>query len=179
MGPALDLAILERARDVIDLRSFSNLWYWIVLAVFWSSASHWGLGVPFDLVVRARRGHAQSAHDMQVLAEVNASRILSLAGTSGLSVTGVAAFVLTGLAMLGWLYGSEFCQAVFLLALPMVLIGLWTLRTARRLDAAKFADVAGALRRHRLGVQVLGVVFIFVTALWGMYVNVTVDPLAR
>ncbi|MEM9756043.1 MAG: component of SufBCD complex, partial [Pseudomonadota bacterium] len=46
MGPALDLAILERARDVIDLRSFSNLWYWIVLAVFWSSASHWGLGVP-------------------------------------------------------------------------------------------------------------------------------------
>jgi hypothetical protein len=41
--------------EVIDMRSFSNLWYWIALAVLWSSTSHWVLGVPFDMIQRARR----------------------------------------------------------------------------------------------------------------------------
>ncbi|MBF9033615.1 component of SufBCD complex [Rhodobacterales bacterium HKCCE2091] len=171
--------MLERAREVIDLRSFSNLWYWIVLAVLWSTFSHWCLGVPFDLVVRARRGHEQSARDLQILAEVNANRVLSLAEASGILITAITAFLLTGLLVLGWVYGSEFCQATFLLAFPMVLIGVWSVRTARVLTANGFADVAGALRFHRLGVQLLGIVFIFITAFWGMYVNVTVDPLIR
>ena len=41
--------------DVIDFRSFSNLWFWIMLAVAWSTASHWVLGIPFDMVLRARQ----------------------------------------------------------------------------------------------------------------------------
>ncbi len=45
--------------DLIDMRSFSNLWYWIALAVTWSSTSHWVLGVPFDMVLRARRKAAR------------------------------------------------------------------------------------------------------------------------
>lgn len=175
----MDLAILERAREVIDLRSFSNLWYWIVLAVMWSTVSHWVLGVPFDLVVRARRGHEQSAQDLRILTEVNVNRLLSLADFSGPPMTALAAFILTGLATLGWGYNSEFSQAVFLLALPMMLIGLWSIRTARKLRASAFEDVPGTLRWHRVGVQALGVVFIFITAFWGMWVNVTVNPLMQ
>lgn len=175
----MDLAILERAREVIDLRSFSNLWYWIVLAVLWSTVSHWVLGVPFDLVVRARRGHEQASRDLRALTEVNVNRILSLADFSGTVMTAAAAFVLTGLAVLGWGYGSEFSQAVFLLALPMSIIGLWSVRTARKLRETGFEDVPSVLRWHRVGVQGLGVVFIFVTALWGMWVNVTVSPLMQ
>ncbi|MEM9318179.1 MAG: component of SufBCD complex [Pseudomonadota bacterium] len=173
----MDLAILERAREVIDLRSFSNLWYWIVLAVLWSTVSHWVLGVPFDLVVRARRGQEQAARDLRILAEVNVNRLLSLIDYSGMLVAAMAGFVLTGLVLLGWVYGSEFCQALFLLGAPMVLIGLWSMRTARHLRLTEFADVAGTLRWHRVGVQAMGVVFIFITAFWGMYVNVTTDPL--
>ncbi|MEC7258626.1 MAG: component of SufBCD complex, partial [Pseudomonadota bacterium] len=41
--------------ELIDMRSFSNLWFWIALAVTWSTTSHWVLGVPFDMVNRARR----------------------------------------------------------------------------------------------------------------------------
>ena len=175
----MDLAILERAREVIDLRSFSNLWYWIVLAVMWSTASHWVLGVPFDLVVRARRGHEQAMHDLRILTEVNVNRILSLAELSGPAVTSGVAFFLTILATLGWVYNNEFSQAVFLLALPMMLIGLWSMRTAHRLRASGYEDVTGALRWHRVGVQALGVVFIFITALWGMWVNVSVSPLMQ
>jgi hypothetical protein len=46
---------LDLVTEVIDLRSFSNLWYWIVLAILWSSLSHWTLGVPYHIVTRARR----------------------------------------------------------------------------------------------------------------------------
>lgn len=173
----MDLGILDLAREVIDLRSFSNLWYWIVLAVFWSTASHFTLGVPYDLVQRARKGHEQSVHDLRILAEVNVNRILSLAESSGLTLTAMAAFMITGLVILGWGYDSEFCQAVFLLMGPMVLIGLWTLRSARRLREGGFEDIPEAMRWHRLGVQAMGVVFIFITAFWGMLVNVTVNPL--
>lgn len=173
----MDLAILDQAREVIDMRSFSNLWYWIVLAVFWSTASHFLLGVPFDLVTRARRGQEQAIHDLNVLTQVNVNRILSLAQMSGLTMTAIATFLITGLATLGWGYGSEFAQAVFLLAAPMMLIGLMSIRTARKLQASGFEDITGALRWHRLCVQLLGVVFIFVTAFWGMYVNLTFNPL--
>lgn len=168
----MDLAILERAREVIDLRSFSNLWYWIVLAIMWSTVSHWVLGVPFDLVLRARRGHAQAAQDLRVLTEVNVNRILSLVELSGPIMAAVAAFLITGLAVLGWGYSNEFSQAVFLLALPILLIGGWSVRTANKLRDSGYEDIPGTLRWHRVGVQALGVVFIFLTAFWGMLVNV-------
>ena len=175
----MDLAILERAREVIDLRSFSNLWYWIVLAVMWSTVSHWVLGVPFDLVVRARRGQEQAAHDLRILTEVNVNRLLSLAEYSGPAMASGAAFFLTVLATLGWGYNNEFSQAVFLLAMPMMLIGIWSIRTAHKLRASGYQDVPSVLRWHRVGVQALGVVFIFITAFWGMWVNVTVNPLMQ
>ena len=89
------------------------------------------------------------------------------------------AFFLTALATLGWGYNNEFSQAVFLLALPMMLIGLWSIRTAHKLRNSGFEDVPGVLRWHRTAVQALGVVFIFITAFWGMWVNVSVNPLMQ
>lgn len=174
---SLDLPFLDLAREVIDLRSFSNLWYWIVLAVMWSTVSHWVLGVPYDMVQRANRGHERSTQDMAVLARVNVNRILTIVEVSGVWATAFAAFILTGLAVLGWIYNVEFCQAVFLLMFPMTLVGAWSVRTARKLRATGFQDVPRLLRYHRIGVQMLGVVFIFITAFWGMWVNVRVNPL--
>lgn len=172
----MNLDFLELATEVIDLRSFSNLWYWIVLAVMWSTLSHWVLGVPYDLVQRAARGQEQAVEDVRVLAEVNVNRILTIADVSGAWVIGIAAFILTGLAVLGWGYRVEFCQAVFLLMLPLTLIGALSVRTARGLRTAEFEDLPKRLRRHRILVQLCGVVFIFLTAFWGMWVNVNVGP---
>ncbi|QBY00285.1 component of SufBCD complex [Rhodophyticola sp. CCM32] len=172
----MTFTFLDLAREVIDLRSFSNLWYWIVLAVMWSTMSHWVLGVPYDMVQRANRGHDRSEHDMAVLAQVNVNRILTIVDVSGLWVTAFAAFIATGLAVLGWFYRVEFCQALFLLIFPMLLVGAWSVRTARRLQASDYANIPASLRRHRIGVQIMGVLFIFITAFWGMWVNVSVDP---
>ena len=58
--------------ELIDMRSFSNLWYWIALAVTWSSASHWVLGVPWDMAIRARKGQgAQAMHDFEDMVRIN------------------------------------------------------------------------------------------------------------
>ena len=171
------LDLLDLVTEVIDLRSFSNLWYWIVLAILWSSMSHWTIGVPYHLVTQARRGDARAAEDMGVLARMNADRIAQYFETSGLMATAFASFLLSGLAVIGWVYGVEFCQAIFLLLCPSTLVVGLGVRTAAKLRAEGFRDVPGALRRHRTIVQAMGVVFIFLTAFWGMYQNVNVGPL--
>ncbi|MBL4628596.1 MAG: component of SufBCD complex [Roseicyclus sp.] len=168
---------LDLITEVIDLRSFSNLWYWIVLAILWSTLSHWTIGVPYHLVTRTRRGDTQAEKDMLVLARMNADRMILFAETSGTLATGFSTFLLTGLAVIGWGYGIEFCQAIFLLLCPSIIvvgIGTWT---SARLKADNYLHVPKILRQHRTMVQMLGVVFIFVTAFWGMYQNVSVGPL--
>ncbi len=168
---------LDLVTEVIDLRSFSNLWYWIVLAILWSSMSHWTIGVPYHLVTRANRGDERAEHDMQILTRMNAERMINYAETSSVTATAFSTFLLTGLAIVGWVYGVEFCQAIFLLLCPSILVlvlGVWT---SRRLKADDYAHVPQFLRQHRIIVQMLGVVFIFITAFWGMYQNVNVGPL--
>ena len=64
--------------ELIDLRSFSNLWYWIMLGVVWSMASHWVLGVPFDMIQRARRDGGQAEQDLEALVRINTQRMLLL-----------------------------------------------------------------------------------------------------
>jgi hypothetical protein len=168
---------LDLLTEVIDLRSFSNLWYWIVLAILWSSLSHWTLGVPYHIVNRARRGDERARRDMEALARINGERILMVMDQSGAVMLGFSAFIATGLAVTGWLYRVEFCQALFLLLFPALLVGALTVATARKLRSEDYANVARRLRWHRMSVQALGVLFIFVTAFWGMYTNVTVGPL--
>lgn len=168
---------LDLVTEVIDLRSFSNLWYWIVLAIMWSTLSHWTLGVPHPLVQRARRGDARAEEDITTLAQINAERLLAVVRDSGPFLIGFSTLLVTTLAITGWGYGVEFSQAIFLLLFPAILVVSLTASTARKLQARDYDDVSGALRLHRVFVQMLGVVFIFVTAFWGMYQNVTVGPL--
>lgn len=161
------------------MRSFSNLWYWIALAVMWSTSSHWVLGVPFDLVQRARRRGGAAAEDVAQLVRINARRYLHIARVSGLWIAGFAGFALSTLFLLGFFYRNEFCQAVFLLLAPLTLVGLWTLRTAH---AYERRDPEGEalyrlLRFHRTGVQILGILAIFVTAMWGIWQNMSIGAL--
>ena len=164
--------------ELIDMRSFSNLWFWIALAVVWSTASHWILGVPFDLVTRARRHGGQAAEDLEALVRINTNRLLYISTVSGLWLLGFVCFILTGLALLGFVYRVEFAQALFLLGFPMTIVGALHLSTARLIQdrEAQGEDLWRYLSRHRTIVQAIGMVSIFVTALWGMYQNLAVGP---
>lgn len=165
--------------DLIDLRSFSNLWYWIALAVTWSQTSHRIMGVPFDMVMRARRLGGQAETDLQDMVRVCANRVLYIAHVAGSAVLAFVAFALTVLAILGFGYHVEFAQAIVLIAAPLALVGLMSVRLATRLQAEtpQGRDLHRILWRHRVWIQVIGMISIFVTAFWGMLQNYNVSIL--
>lgn len=159
--------------ELIDMRSFSNLWYWIALAVLWSTTSHWVIGVPFDMVSRARTRGGQAVEDLDVLVAINVNRLLYIAQTAGLWLIAISAFLLSTLVVLAFAYNVEFAQAVLFLLAPMTLVFHLSLRTARRIAAEGLAGPAlwRRLMIHRMVVQGIGVVSIFVTSLYGMWQN--------
>jgi len=166
--------------ELIDMRSFSNLWYWIALAVTWSSASHWVLGVPWDMAIRARTGQdAEAMRDFEDMVRINTNRILFVARESGLVLSGLLAFMVTSLALLGFVYANEFAQAVFLLGVPLLLVGVLSVRTAHAIQDQALAGEAlvKRIKRHRSGIQLIGMVSIFITAMWGMYQNMNANVL--
>lgn len=176
------MSILQTIFDLIDMRSFSNLWYWISLAVVWSTASHWVIGVPFDLVLRARRKGGEAEADLMLLVTVNTRRLLTIGREAGMALALVVSFLLSALGVAGFGYGIEFAQALALIAMPLALVGLMSLRTAAKLepmlaDQPQPAEVARRLSHHRTAVQAVGLVAITVTALWGMLQNVQLSPL--
>lgn len=165
--------------EVIDMRSFSNLWYWIGLAVMWSTASHWVLGVPWDMAIRARRKGGRLEEDFEALVRIYTARLVHIAEVSGLMLTSLIPFLLTVLGVLGFYYRIEFAQAVFLMAFPMTLVWILSIRTAQKVRAADEtgADLHRRLSRHRISVQAIGIVSIFFTAMWGMLQNFSIGVL--
>lgn len=170
----------ETVFEVIDMRSFSNLWYWIALAVLWSSVSHWVLGVPFDMIIRARRQNDEEAlADLHDLVRVNVRRILYIAETSGSWILLFGSAVFTALLLLAIFYDIEFAQAVLLLAAPMGILGAQSVWTSRKIRAnGDQGDVLiRRLMKHRFLTQMIGVLSIFATAMFGMFKNLYVGPL--
>jgi len=164
--------------EVIDMRSFSNLWFWIALAVVWSQASHFPLGVPFDLMQRASREGGDVERDVEDLVRVNIGRILYIGRMAGLWLLGFVSFVLTGLGLMAFVYDVEFAQALFLIGLPMSVVGAMTLSVARLIEDEKpqGADLLKRLQRHRTYIRLIGMASIFVTAMYGMYQNLASMP---
>lgn len=170
------MGVYKTVLELIDLRSFSNLWYWIMLGVMWSSASHWVLGVPWDMITRAHRHGGQAAIDMADMLRINTARLMYIVETSGVWLIGFSAFLLTGFALLAFVYWVEFAQAVFLLLAPMTLLLAMSIRQARQV-AADLPDAEALhhrLRRHRFFVQLLGMVSIFITSMFGMWQNMQI-----
>jgi len=165
--------------EVIDMRSFSNLWYWIGLAVIWSSVSHWVIGVPYDVVQRARTKGGQAEIDLEDLVRINCNRLLYIGRLSGLWMMMFGCAILTALFILGFWYKVEFAQALLLLLFPLSLIGLLSMSTARLIkdEGSTGVLLQKRLTRHRIYTQFIGMMSVFVTAMWGMFQNLAVGPL--
>jgi len=176
------LNILQTIFDLIDMRSFSSLWYWIAMAVLWSTTSHWVLGVPFDMVLRARRKGGAAAEDLVALTTINVRRLLTIGREAGMALVLVVSCLLSMLVVLGFVYRMEFAQALALLTVPMAAVGLLSLRAAARLEPVLAAGsdaetVSRALMRHRVAIQAVGLVAITATSLWGMLQNLQLSVL--
>ncbi|CAN1570920.1 hypothetical protein MCELHM10_03212 [Paracoccaceae bacterium] len=159
--------------ETIDMRSFSNLWFWIALSVLWSSASHWVIGVPHDMIHRARREGGQSEVDLSDLVRVNVNRLLNVIDHSLYVIVGMGAFWLTFLAILGFFYQVEFAQAVFLLIAPMSVVIWRSVKVSRWIAAGNYSGEAlyRQLIWHRRVTQIIGMLAVTVTALYGTWMN--------
>ncbi len=173
------MSLFQTLSEMIDLRSFSNLWYWIALAVLWSTLSHRILGVPFDMVGRARKYGGQPAQDLEDLVRINVNRMMFVVHSAGVWLLGFACFVLSVLATLGFVLSVETAQAVFLLVFPLSLVVLINLKTAQKViqQEAQDEELYKMMTTCRLQIQLLGMLCIFVTALWGMFQNLNIGPL--
>ena len=163
--------------EVLDLGSFSSIWYWIGLAVMWSVASHFTLGVPYD-IVRRSRSDPQAADDMADLVRIAARRLTVFDDRAALAAVGALAAMLTMLALIGFGYGGEMAQALFFMFFPMSIVTLLSVRRARRIMA--LGAVGETLRHqlmvHRRQIQLIGMLSLFVTAVYGMFYNFAVGP---
>lgn len=161
------------------MRSFSNLWFWIVLAVMWSSTSYWVLGVPFDMIQQARREGGPLQQDLEDLVRIYTSRLLMMVDRSGVIGVALLCFWGSGVALLAFYYDIEFAQALFLLLAPLSLVVWQSVRVSRRIAAGGLGAEAlyRLLIRHRRVTQVIGMLSICVTALYGTWQNVNISIL--
>jgi hypothetical protein len=131
------------------------------------------LGVPNDMIHRARKVGAAAIGDLETLVRINTQRLLYYAREGHVAVIGVTAFILTVLVLLGFAYQIELAQALLFFFVPAVLQGLLALRSSHLIEAGEGEGdlLFRRLFRHRISIQVLGMVSIFFTGLYGMYHN--------
>lgn len=132
--------------DVLDTRSFSSIWYWLMLTLLWTWVGRGALGIPSDLVAAVRR-HTPKAGTVapQVAPDQHMAVPELTAGPAreslllldwlslvlprwrldtrdGVVLLALAAFGLTLLAGLGFVHGRQTGQALFLLLAPLTLL---------------------------------------------------------
>lgn len=172
----------------LDTRAFSSLWYWVLLSVAWTWVGRGALGVPPDLVAQVRRQAAgKGAADGPSPESVLLLDWLSLAAPrwrvvprDGMALLAVACFVLSGLAMLGFGYGVETAQALFLLVGPLAALGALRIRLAAQMRAIlgraergtlgideAAALAAHGMTRHQRQAMALSVAAVAAAAVWG------------
>lgn len=177
---------------LLDGRSFSSFWFWAILVIGWSLQGRHILGVPADVLARARHALAAARKadggalpDDDLRPAVTLLDWLSLMlprwrlpHRTGPVLVGVAAFVVSTLSVLGFGFDLELAQALVLLALPWLILLALRLRLAVRLRAVLEAAHQGQsvneaasealmlIRRHGIMATGLGWISVAFTALW-------------
>jgi len=146
---------------LLGSRSFSSIWFWLVLIGTWSMVGRSVLGVPTEVLSRAHQ--AQGQGDGQGTAVITLLDWLSLilprwqlGAREGAVFLGVTSFLITSLAVLGFGFGLEMAQALTLLLVPFWALFWMRVRLARRLVPLVHAaqegrapdDLAQAFRHH-------------------------------
>lgn len=169
----------------LDSRSFGTIWFWLALIGMWSAAGRSVLGVPSEVLARARR--AQIDGEPEAPAVITLLDWLSLTlprwrlgPKEGAVFLAVSSFLLSSLAILGFGYGLEMAQALTLLLLPFMALFWMRVRLARRLAsllssgqdgtrpiAGIAAEAVRRMQTHRWLVTALSIVAVAATALWG------------
>lgn len=139
--------------------SFQSLWYWILHVVIWTLACYRTLGVPQDMLLRARR-RPEIADRVDQLAHLTVERVTGIHDSVGPWIAAGIGFVLAALASLGFLARLETAQAGLALVLPLAIISYSKLRLALAIKRQGMVGPALvlALARRRVWHQLIAVV---------------------
>ncbi|WP_114349470.1 hypothetical protein [Paracoccus lutimaris] len=173
----------EGILTLLDSRSFGSIWFWVLLMFVWTVAGRRIAGVPLDVVHAAARAEGAAANDPAAITLLD---WLSLTlprwratGPESVILLGIAAFFLTTLALLGFLYNLEMARALVLLILPFALVFALELRLAHRLRAVLVQAEQGApidqaasqaatlMRRHRMLFVLISILSVALAAFHG------------
>lgn len=169
----------------LDSRSFGTIWYWLVVIFTWSLTGRSVIGVPTEIVTRARAALADGQQDAPVVLHLLdwLSLVLprwQIGAREGAVFLALTGFLLSSLAIMGIGYALELALASFLLLLPFAILFWMRVLLARRLmpllkaaeqGAQPIADAAAEVVRrmviHRRLVTALSMAAVAVTAIWG------------
>jgi hypothetical protein len=173
----------EGILTLLDSRSFGSVWFWMMLVFAWTVAGRRIAGVPVDVVRAVARPGPDAADDPAALTLLDWLSLTlprwQVSGGSGAALLGLAAFILSLLALLGFVYQLEMAQALVLLVLPFALVFMMEMRLAHRLRAVlaeaergapvgqAAAEAARMMRRHRLGFVLMSVLAVALSAFHG------------
>jgi hypothetical protein len=142
--------------------SFQSVWYWVLSVLVWSFVTHRTLGVPYDMILRARRLPEVGAR-VDALAHIHAARVAGLYRATGIWLAVAGGFALAVLYGVGFVEGVELGQAAFLLAFPLAAIAYSTVTLALAVQARDFRGPAlvRVLARRRFWHQLIAVLALF------------------
>jgi hypothetical protein len=138
--------------------SFQSLWYWTLHVVVWTLACYRTLGVPHDMLLRARR-QPEVAARVDELAHLACERVGGIYDTLGVPLAALAGFLLAGVFAMGFLSGIETAQAAFAIMLPLAVITYSKLRLALAVRRKRMVgpELVLALARRRVWHQFFAV----------------------
>lgn len=156
---------------LIEFGSFKNFWYWLFFAVAWSRVSYFSMNIGYHEARLSKWHGGHYSDDFAMLMRINADRYTEIFDSYGPFLIGVLAFILATIGYLGFGFGFEIMQAVFLLMAPLSMAHALDLNMAykvkaRSLDAEQLYRVYLTVRRMK---QVLGTLTVFVAAIWTAY----------
>lgn len=169
-------------------RSFTSIWFWLMLALVWSLVGRNIAGVPDQVVRAARRGDEGAAVRLLDWLSLTLPERIAHPGEWAVMVA-VGAFALSSLAVLGFGFGLEMAQALAMLLIPLGLVALLRQRLARQLRAILTRAAAGAspddsaaqaarrITRHRWLSLALSVLTLVGAAFYGALHTVINRPL--
>jgi hypothetical protein len=137
---------------------FQSIWYWTLHVVVWTVACYRTLGVPHDMLLRARR-IPEIADRVNTLAHLSSERIGGIYDRAGVPLAAAAGFLLAAVAALGFVNGLEVARAALMILLPLALIGYSKLRLALYIRRSRIrgARLVVLLARRRFGHQLLAI----------------------
>ncbi len=148
--------------SLIETTSFLNVWYWIITVVAWSMTAHWTLGVPYDAIRQADKHGGEFAEHCDLLAHINARRLIHYFDRGGPYFIAFVGFILALIGGWGFIQRNELALAVFLLAAPLLLTSVYTVRLAYRIksEVLEGENLRKALKNRRVWNQTIGMIAI-------------------